>query len=59
MNQEIAQRIVQNIYGNNAIALGHCNQGIFWIFSNESEELFKVHKVDWNEYITALEEVEK
>lgn len=49
MNQKTAQAIIKKTYGEKAIALGHSVNGqevnIFWIYTDESEESYKVHPV--------------
>lgn len=59
MNQKIAQAIIKSAHGENAVAIGHCNCAIFWIYSNEDEMDYKVHDVDWLEYVDALDKEEQ
>lgn len=50
MTQELAQEIITKAYGNNAYAIGHTeNCGvatIFWIYEGETEDDYKVHRVE-------------
>lgn len=46
MTQNEAQEIISATFGTEAIAIGNDGNSIFWIFSNESEDCYKVFIVE-------------